>query len=297
MPVLPKPWTATRPNRAVTLLLLAAALLTSGLAHPVAAQETVTCARPAAVKDVGREALVTGLGEVIQASAACQTAGDWETWSRLVTENYLGQVYGGGGLLNREDFVAMTADLPVIKVRYRGIDDVKTVRDGEVRANVRTIVGNQLIEEQVTFREEKADSGRWLIDASTPLTPVAPRDHESHELTISGNHFNPNALVATNATIELHIVNQDDVAHEFLLLQLADGATPGQLLLQPGSQLPAGFTYMAQLTLPAKTDGKVVLLTMKPGTYTFVDMLPNAQGIPWLASGMMGTLTITEPKS
>src|SRR3954463_8997372 len=74
----------------------------------VSAQDTDSCERPAAITKSGRDALVAGLTKLVEVSAACQSDGDWEAYSRLTTENFLGQVYGGGGLLSREDFLALT---------------------------------------------------------------------------------------------------------------------------------------------------------------------------------------------
>ncbi|HQY30740.1 MAG TPA: cupredoxin domain-containing protein [Thermomicrobiales bacterium] len=275
------------------LILVAFMVLPLWQVAPTLAADEHDCSRPKAVTENGRDAMIAGLSAVVQASAACQTDGDWQTYASLVTENYLGEVYGGGGLLERADFLALTNGLPIVMVRYRGLDDVKTIREGEVRANVRTIVGNQLVFEQVTFREEKKGNGVWQIDSTTPLTPKPPSDHDKIEVTITGNHYVPDKLTASPGNVAVHIINQDKTAHEFLLLELATGATVGTILISPGGALPDGISLMAQLTVPAQTDGMLVLVNMKPGTYAIVDLLPNEQGLPWLASGMQATLTIT----
>ena len=77
------------------------------------------------------------------------------------------------------------------------------------------------------------------------------------------------------------------------MLGLATGTTIGTLLLTAGPGLPLGFTYMAQLTVPAKAKGTLVLVNIKPGTYAMVDLLPDASGVPYLASGTQGTLTVS----
>jgi len=78
-----------------------------------------------------------------------------------------------------------------------------------------------------------------------------------------------------------------------LVLHLADGMTIDSLLKHSGPDLPDGVTYMGQVTIPARSSGNLVLVGLKPGTYSIVDLLPAENGVPHLAVGMQATLTIT----
>ena len=239
-----------------------------------------------------REALRTGLENLVKVVAACKSEGDFETMSRLVTENYLGETFGGGPDMSRETFLALADGLPTPRIRFRGFDDLSLTEPGTAKANVRLIVGNQLTFERMIFVEERQRPGVWLIDSATPLRVRPPRDHEEIRVTISRNRYNPAELTAANSTVNIRASNSDPEGHELLVLQLADGLTTNLLLTQSGPGLPDGVTYMGQVTIPARSSGNLVLVGLKPGTYAIVDLLPADNGVPYLAAGMQATLTI-----
>jgi hypothetical protein len=241
-----------------------------------------------------RELLQAGLERLVQTFAACRSAGDYATMSRLVTEKYLGAVFGGGPRLSRPAFLELAVALPLVSVRFRDFDDLSLPDDGEARANVKWIVGNQLVFERLTFVEEERRPGSWLIDTTSPLRVRPPRDHAEIEVSISGNRYDPAALTADQSTVEINVENGDEEDHELLVLALPAGRTPSQLLLQPGPSLPSGVTYIGQVTIPGQAKGNIVLVNLKPGTYQIVDLLPSENGVPHLSLGMAGTLTITE---
>jgi hypothetical protein len=255
-------------------------------ATPIADQSAAT---PVSARDQ----LKTGLRDLVQVVAACKSAGDFQTMSRLVTENYLGQVYGGGPRMSRETFLVIAETLPTPKIRFRAFDDLSILGDGEARANVTLIVGNQLIFERLTFVEEKNRPGHWLIDSTEPLRVRPPRDHASVKLTITGNRYSPDELTADNSTVEIRASNSDKEDHELLVLKLDSGLTTNDVLTAPGPDLPNGARYIGQVTIPDRSSGALVLVDLKPGTYTIVDLLPADNGVPHLAIGMEATLTIT----
>lgn len=238
-----------------------------------------------------REALRSGLQNLVKIVAACKSAGDFETMSRLVTEEYLGQIYGGGPRMSRQTFLALADSLPTPRIRFRDFDDLSLAKPGEASANVKLIVGNQLTFERVTFIEERP--GVWLLDSATPLRVKPPRDHETVHVTITKNRYNPAELSATNGTVNIRASNSDPEGHELLVLQLAEGVTINALLTQSGPQFPAGVSYLGQVTVPARSSGNIVLVDLKPGVYAIVDLLPGDNGVPHLAVGMEATLAIT----
>ena len=267
------------------------------LAAPARAAETVTCARPAAIKGTDRADLTAGLTTLVKATAACQTDGNWETYASMTTENYLGEVYGGGGLLNRDDFLTLTQGLPVVPVRFRSFDDLKSINSGEMRANVKQIEANQLTFQQITFREDKQHAGRWYLDSTKALVVPAPDGSKNLEVSIASNQFTPSDISSSHGEVHLHVVNKDDHAHEVLVLKLDEGTDPAALLQEIGPALPKGFTFAGQITIPAKADGSMVLVNLKSGTYALVDLLPDDQGVPYMASGMQGMLTVKVKQS
>ena len=238
--------------------------------------------------------LATGLETLVRAYAACQTSGDFATMSRMVTESYLGQVYGGGPRMARSTFLELAGALPTPAVRFRSFDDMSTEDDGQIRANVKLVVGNQLTFERLYFIEEEQRPGVWLINATEPLRVQPPREHSTLDVSIAGDQYSPAQLTAVGPTIEVNLTNSDIEDHEFLVLKFPEGIGPGALLIAPGPGLPDGVEYIAQVTIPGSTSTNLVLVGMKPGTYTVVDLLPTESGVPHLALGMQATLTITE---
>jgi hypothetical protein len=51
-------------------------------------------------------------------------------------------------------------------------------------------------------------------------------------------------------------------------------------------------SYIGQATVPAGSNGTLLLSGLQPGTYTIVDLLPNAEGLPNLGDGMETTFTV-----
>jgi hypothetical protein len=263
------------------------------LASTPSAGATPLSAPPQATPVSTRDELKAGLTNLVQAVSACRSNGDFETMSKLVTEKYLGQVYGGGPRMSRDTFLAIADNLPTPKVRFRGFDDLSVTGPGEARANVLLIVGNQLLFQRLTFIEEPKRPGNWLIDGVEPLRVKAPRDHATLRLTITGNRYSPDALTADSGTVNIHVSNSDKEDHELLVLKLADGVTTNDLLTSEGPGFPEGVTYLGQVTIPAHGSGSMVLVGLKTGTYSVVDLLPSDNGVPHLAVGMSATLTVT----
>lgn len=241
----------------------------------------------------GRSLQAYELERVVRAVGACLTDGDFETMSQMVTEQYLGMAYGGGPRMSRETFLALASALPAPPVRFRDLDDLRVLDDGEVRANIKLIVGNQLTFDRIVFVESRAGSGIWRMDSTEPLRVQPPRDHSEVEVGLLDHQYSPGTFSAEGSTIDVLLTNSGKVAHEFLLLRLAEGVTTGTLLIAPGPGLPEGADYLAQITVPAGESANLVLVGMKPGTYTVVDLLPNESGVPHLALGMQATFTVT----
>jgi hypothetical protein len=287
------PVSVVRASRsAIALAVLVAGLMIGAPARSTAAQQ-VGCAIPERIRDSEDSRQVrAGLTELVQAVAACQSAGDWETMSRLVSQKYLGQVYGGGPSMSRATFLELARSFPVTGVRFRDFEDFR-LGDGEALASVKLIVGNQLTLDRMSFIESNT-KGAWLIDSAETRKVDPPRDHDEVRVTIQDNRYDPAALTAEGRNIELVVTNEDDVDHEVLMLSLDEGVGPSALLTSTGPGLPLGVHVLGQLTVPAGDKEVLVLVGMKPGTFALVDLLPNDLGVPHLALGMQGTLTVTE---
>jgi hypothetical protein len=287
------PASVVRASRAaLALTVLLTGLLTSVPARTALAQQ-VSCAAPERIRDSEDNRQVrAGLTALVKAVAACQTAGDWETMSRLVSQKYLGQVYGGGPSMSRAIFIELAKSFPPTRVRFRDFEDFR-LGDGEAIASVKLIVGNQLTLDRMTFVESNTD-GAWLIDSAAARSVDPPRNHDEVRVTIQDNRYDPAALTAEGANIEIVATNEDDVDHEVLVLRLDEGIDASVLLTSTGPGLPPGVHVLGQVTVPAGDRESLVLVTMRPGRFVLVDLLPNSLGVPHLALGMEGTLTVTK---
>src|SRR4051794_14051619 len=117
-----------RLHRVAVGVLALLLVVPAGLGAPVLAADPVPCATPVPISGTGRAAVETGLTTLVKAIAACETAGNWQAYSALVTEKYLEVTYGGGNPLTRADFMSLTTGLPIVPVRFRSFDDLKMIR-------------------------------------------------------------------------------------------------------------------------------------------------------------------------
>lgn len=297
-------WALTFRRAALSLALL---LTTLALATPAAVlaqtpeapepsdvEQPVECEAPNPIPDSTDSRRVrAGLTVLVRTVAACQSEGNWETMAQLVSQQYLGQVYGGGPSMSRATFAALAQSFPVANVRFRDFEDFRVTAPGKAIASVKLIVGNQLTLDRMTFIETRAE-GVWLIDTAESRRVDPPREHDQVRVTIQDNSYDPETLRAEGANIEIVIENEDEIDHEVLVLGLDEGVTTGSLLTSTGPGLPAGVRYLGQVTVPANRTETLVLVTMRPGDYALVDLLPNDLGVPHLSLGMEGVLTVTE---
>lgn len=275
------------------LSLLIAGLSIAASGRTAIAQET-GCTAPARIADsTDSRQLRAGLTELVKAVAACQSAGDWETMSRLVSQRYLGQVYGGGPSMSRPTFVELAKSFPTISVRFRDFEDFRLLDDGRAIASVKLIVGQQLTLDRMTFIESNT-VGAWLIDSAETRRVDPPREYDQVRVVIEDNSYTPATLSAEGANIEIVVTNEDDVDHEVLVLRFEPGVTSSVLLTSTGPGLPAGVSYLGQVTVAADDKETLVLVGMNPGTFTLVDLLPNDLGVPHLSFGMEATLIVTD---
>lgn len=278
--------------------LLLTAIAVAKPADAVVAQEqpeqVVTCEAPGLIQDstVSRQ-VRAGLTALVKSVAACQSAGDYETMSRLVSQKYLGQVYGGGPSLSRSAFIELAKTFPPTTVRFRSFEDFRLLEPGQAIASVKLVVGSQLTLDRLTFVESNTP-GAWLIDTAEMRRVDPPKDHDQVRVTIRENRYDPAALTAEGANIEIVVSNEDDTDHELLVLRFDEGVTSSAVLRSPGPGLPAGVHYLGQVTVGADDKETIVLVGMKPGSYALVDLLPNELGVPHLALGMEGVLTVTD---
>ena len=270
------------------------------LASPVASPLASPAAIPAESDSAGSGEAEIEL--VVRTVAVCQSESRVKTFSRFVTENFLGDVYAGGGSITRDQFVELAKDLPNAPVAIISVSNIEIDPNGTATADVVSTYGRQLLRARWSFvfvptEQEDATGeseavGTWWPDGVTPLPVEPPSGAGEIEVVLDENTYDPDALRVRGPDIVLAARNRGDEDHEMLVLQFRHDVTTSDLLTAPGPALPNGVTVIGQLTVPAGTRGELVLVGVERGEYVIVDLLPSADGTPHLALGMDASLTV-----
>ncbi len=258
-------------------------------------------ATPAAVTAVD-ETTGAAIHDVIDALAACLTAGNAETVTALVTDRYLSDAYGGGERMTREDYVALAPSAPVIPVTVVSVGQIAFQSADTASAQVITVQGNQLRTEDWTFlfRRDRQSSGtptagdgHWLVHQVTLLPSSAPDGASAAAAVVGGGSIaiTPNPIPGPDVVFTVE--NTDEEAHEFLVLRLVEGATIDELIRPTSDTFPANIQLIGQETIPAGETLALVLVDLEPGDYTVVCLLPDEDGVPHLALGETADFTIS----
>lgn len=336
-------WAAPRAWSALTLvvLMLAGGLLADGSvgAVPALAQddtegESVPCAltttaevsqdsspgspvanaSPAAgeLADTATTAEITLL---VRTLASCLSEGDNRAIASLVSQRYLGALYGGGGELARSDFLELAAQLPVIPMSVVSVSDVRVQDSRSATADVVTIYGNQLdhgrwnfiLRPRVDLTDTRSDAEtetgaatpgaeepdqRWLVNGIQPLPVSAPADARDIEVVLDEYSFTVSPGTATDSTVVLTGDNRGEEVHEILVLRVDAGVSSDALIRNPGPGLPSGMEYVGQQTIAPGAEAQLVLVDLEPGNYLLVCLFPDSEGTPHVALGMRGQLRI-----
>ncbi|HKG25042.1 MAG TPA: hypothetical protein VKB09_05295 [Thermomicrobiales bacterium] len=275
---------------------------TPASAPPVASPVASASPAPGQPADAATTAAIE---RTVRTLAACLTAGESETVAQLVTERYLGAVYGGGGSLSREDYLTLAPDLPDVAVTVSDVTDVRVESDRRANAEVATVVGNQLVRGRWSFvqaatgdatGDATTDAGvRWQVDAVVPLPVAPPAGAARVAVELSDYAFSLSRSSVAGPDVVLAGTNTGREDHEILVLRLARGVSTDALLRQPGPGLPEGVTFIGQVTISPGGRADLVLVDLPPGSYAIVCLLPTSDGTPHLALGMRARLRVTAP--
>jgi hypothetical protein len=273
-------------------------------AIPVASPATTPLASPVATP-VAEQVMAdegAGIEHLVQAIGACQNERRVRTLTRFVTERYLGDLYAGGGKITDDQFVELARDLPRAPVAIVSVSQIAIEADGRATAEVVSTIGHQLFRATWSFifvPQDKADAtgsepifGVWLADGVEPLPVEAPADAHEVDVELDEYSYDPAKLKVRGPNVVIAADNGGDDDHELLVLALTGDVTTRDLLTAPGPELPRGVTVVGQATIPAGSDGELVLVGMEAGNYAIVDLLLNDDGTPNLALGMEATLTV-----
>lgn len=269
------------------------------LATPVSVLSASPVASPVAAPVAAIDAQIT---QTVDAIGACQNERRARTLTRFVTEGYLGDFYAGGGRISREQFITFARGLPRAPVTIVSVSEIELDEDGAATAEVVSTIGNQLFRATWSFifvPQSETDAtgdqpglGVWLADGVEPLPVEIPESAREIDVELDEYEYDPDSLRVRGPDIAINATNTGNEDHELLVLALADGVTTRDLLTAPGPELPTGVTVLGQATIPAGTEGTLVLVGVAEGEYAIVDLLLTEAGAPHLSLGMQATLTV-----
>lgn len=269
---------------------------TIDLADPPTAGATpaIDAASPAAdTTPVAEDPLTAELLAAANAIADCLNERDVDTFALFTSDEYRGQLFGLDGPLGAEAYAELAGTLPDIDHRIVELGDVEIVDDMTVTATVTAVAAYQQRTGTWTFtQQEVGDDLAWVLEREDPLEPVVPADAEEVTIEIAEARYDLSSDTVEGPDLVVSLSNDDEADHEALVLRFDEDTTTEDLLTSPGPTLPEGVTFIGQATVPAGAEGTMVLVGLPPGTYTIVSLLPDEEGLPYLASGMVAEFTV-----
>jgi hypothetical protein len=225
----------------------------------------------------------------------CFNDRDFSTFAQLTSDSARGAMFGTTDGLSADVFVGLANTLPEDERTLVAVEDVTRIDDTTVSAIVSYTVAAQLRTELWTFINQRVDGlPTWVLNTIAPATTSAPEGAATIEISIADGTYTLEPATVAGPDVVLDVRNTDPNAiHETLILRLAEGVTTDALLQSTGGTLPEGVTLVGQASFAPGGEGQLVLLGLAPGTYTIVDLLPNADGLPHLSTGMEATFTVS----
>jgi hypothetical protein len=225
----------------------------------------------------------------------CFNDRDFSTFAQLTSDSARGTMFGTTDPLPADVFIGLANTLPEDQRSLVAVEDVTRIDDTTVSAQVSYTVASQLRTETWTFTHQRVDGlPTWVLNTIESATAAAPKSAVTIEISIADGAYTLDPATVAGPDVVLNVRNTDPTAiHETLILSLEDGVTTDALLQSTGGTLPEGVTLVGQASFAPGGEGQVVLLGLEPGTYTIVDLLPNAEGLPYLSTGMEATFTVS----
>lgn len=246
-------------------------------ASPVAADTT----------PVAEDPLTAELLAAANTIAGCLNEQDSDTFARITSDEYRGQVFGLDGPLGAAVYSELASTLPDIDHRILELGEVEIVDDTTVTATVTAVAAHQQRTGTWTFTQREIDDDlAWVLEREDALEPVAPANAEEITIEIADARYTLSSNTIEGPDVVFSLSNDDEVDHEALVLRFDEDTTTDDLLRSPGPTLPESVTFIGQATVPAGAEGTMVLVDLPPGTYAIVCLLPDEEGLPYLASGM-----------
>lgn len=230
----------------------------------------------------------------IEAILACMSNNDSESLIKVTSPEFRGQWLGIGGPVSDADLPALLSMLPALPYQLIEIQN-PVVEDTQLSTTVVYTVGRQVLTADWTLHQQTVDGQRlWVVQGESLMPTVKPENASILNIAISDEGYTFTPTEVTGAEISIVVANSGANPHEVLILRTPPGMTAGEIAAAP-TGIPNGATFIGQATVPAGESGTMVLTNVRPGTYTVVDLLPDANGIPNVSNGMIGTFEVKAP--
>ena len=269
----------------------------SGEGDPLVPQPAATpIATPAAtpIPGAGSSSLAMDLTATTRVLGHCLNEGQNELVVQLTGDGFRGQLLGDPNGVDGNTYIALAGMMLPWQYTILSIEDIRGTGRGTAEATVTYTIAHQLRRERWTYRlASQGDSYIWTVDNAQSQAVVAPSNASTIVVNMTNNAYRLVPNTAEGSAVTLAGTNNDQVAHEMLVLHLAPGISTDTLLNSFGPGLPEGVDFIGQLTVPARSTGSLTLVNLEPGTYTIVCLLTDAAGVPDLANGMQATFTVS----
>jgi hypothetical protein len=256
----------------------------------------VTVATPVVDEAAASDPNAAVLAE-LQATAnsifACLNERNFETYAAFTSDAFRGRMFGSNEPLPASQFVPLAETLPDVDSRILTFDNLQVIDPDTVAVDITYVTANQVVGATWTFIHGRVQGLQsWILDREVPQPVRAPEGAGMILVTFNDSSFSLQPDTVTGPDVVLALNNPTGEDHEALVVRL-DNGVESSALLQGGAGFPEGVTFVGQATVLAGGEGTLVLSGLEPGTYTLVDLLPDANGLPHLSSGMEATFTVS----
>lgn len=240
------------------------------------------------------EQVQSDLTNTVESLFSCLNDRTYDVYAAITSDSWRGSIFGLNEPLSVAEFMDFAAVLPVTTSAVVEVSNLQILDTTTVSVDVTYTSASQLLSGTWTFAHSRVEGlPSWVLQSEQPLTVVAPEGASSMKLTMDDGSYTIAPTSVSGPDLVMSIDNPTLSIHEALVLKLDDGVEADSLLQSTTGSLPNGATFIGQATLSPGTAGDLVLVGLAPGTYTVVDLLPDANGIPNLSAGMEITFTIT----
>jgi hypothetical protein len=263
-------------------------------ASPVASPAASPVASPvAAPPTFDAELLTDDLTATSTSLASCLAEGRFDEAAARTSPVFRGQLVGNARPLPADTFASLASTFPDTDYHIVEIANPALIDETTASADIVWQLGHQVRVERWTFSYQTVQGiEMWVVERAEPGTISPSREAAEVEVTIAKNRYELAPKDVTGDAVEFQVSNTDATVHELLVLKLDKDVSTDTLLTTPGPDLPEGVTFIGQATIPTSGEGSLLLADLDPGTYTIVCLLPNEEGLPHLADGMVTTFEV-----